>query len=102
MGGISIGRGGSISAYFVGYVFKVGETKYAGIFALYGDDVLLQTAHKTLAGRIIQIRFDPSSPDNSLLVNTDSATFEGLTVTQDPEWLNQAPAFDLQDTIRGS
>ena len=41
------------------------------------------------------------SPGTSLLVDYKDAHFGGLLASQDPDWLDQAPAFDLQDAHRG-
>jgi hypothetical protein len=74
--------------------------RYAGFFALCGDDDLVRKLHDRLAGGAIQIRYDPTAPSVSFLVNECDSRFDGLRASQDPEWLEQSPPFDLQDAIR--
>jgi len=102
VGFISYGRYGSFPASFLGYVFVVQSVRYAGLFALYGDATLVRKLNDSLAGTPLPIRYDPSDPNISYLANSDDSRFEGLDVSQDPQWLNQAPALDLQDAIRNS
>jgi hypothetical protein len=64
------------------------------------NEATVQTLHKCLSGASIQIWYNPSDPNTSFLVNYSDFRFEELKATQNPEWLNQAPAFDLQDAIR--
>jgi len=73
-----------------------------GFFALYGNEARVVKLPESLAGTLIPIRYDPSAPDLSCLVDFNDSRFEGLTVTQLSEWLDQAPARDLQDAIRGA
>ena len=84
----------------MGYAYNVQGTRFAGYFALYGDEFIVKKLHESLASTSIQIRYNPSDPYISFLVNYDDFRFEGLNATQSPELLNQAPAFDLQDAIR--
>jgi hypothetical protein len=84
IGNISFGRGGSAPASFMGYAYIVQGARYAGYFAVYGEEV----------------RYEPSNPDNSCLANSQNSLFGGLTATQNPEWLDQSPPFDLQDALR--
>jgi len=100
MGRVSQGRS-TIPACFIGYAFKVEGVRYAGYFVLAGKEDILQKVSKDLAGSSLQVRYDPSNPNTSLLVDCKDFRFAGLRASQDPYWLNQAPAFDLQDTIRG-
>jgi hypothetical protein len=91
---------GAIPAAFVGYTYIVQGVRYAGFFALCGDDGLVRGLNDRLAGGTIQIRYDPTAPDVSFLVNEYDSRFDGLKASQNPDWLKQSPAFDLQDAIR--
>jgi hypothetical protein len=79
LGGIFFGKGASAAATFVGYAFDL---------------------HRRLAGSVIPIRYDPSDPNISFLVESADPRFGGLAVAQNPEYLSQSPAFDLQDALR--
>jgi hypothetical protein len=92
----------SIPASFVGYSYTVQQVRYAGCFALCGGETQVRRLHDSLAGTSIRIRYDPLDPNTSFLVDYHDSRFDGLTATQSPDKLNQAPAFDLQDAIRGS
>jgi len=99
LGRISLGKG-DYPASFLGYAYIVQGIRYAGFFVLYGDKALLTMLHETLPGASLQIRYDPKNPNISYLVDTRDSRFQALTASQDPVWLNQAPAFDLQDALR--
>ena len=101
MGRISRGKGGFIPACFIGYTFKVQDERYAAYFVLVGNEEALEKLNKNLSGGSLEIRYDPSDHNISLLVDYHDFRFAGLTASQDPEWLSQAPSFDLQDVIRG-
>jgi hypothetical protein len=101
LGLISHGKYGSVPACFMGYVFKVQGERYGAYFVLVGNKDTLQKIHESLAGEPLQIRYNPSDPNVSLLVDYKDLRFEGLKASQDPDWLNQAPTIDLQDAIRG-
>jgi hypothetical protein len=101
IGKISFGKSGTVPASFMGYAFMVQSVRYGGFFALYGDEATVQKLHDDLAGAPLQIRYRPSDPNISFLLDYKDLRFEGLKATQSPEWMNQAPAFDLQDTMRG-
>jgi hypothetical protein len=100
IGKISFGRGATAPATFMGYAYIVQGVRYAGFFALYGDDSQVRKLQDDLTGAHIQIRYDPSDPNVSYLLDNKDSRFDGLAATQNPEWLNQSPAFDLQDTVR--
>ena len=100
MGGIAVGKGGSIPASFMGYAYKVDDVRYAGLFVMMGDKSQLDRLQSALPGNPIQIRYDPSDPNRSFLDDYSNSLFKGLTVSQEPEKLNQAPSFDLQEVIR--
>jgi hypothetical protein len=100
VGKISVGKGGSIPAAFLGYAYLVQGVRYAGLFAICGDDTEVRKLNEGLAGCSIQIRYNPSSPSVSFLVDESDPRFDGLTETQNPDRLGQSPSFDLQDAIR--
>jgi hypothetical protein len=101
IGLINRGRNCIVPASFIGYAFKVQGERYAGYFVLLGQESTLQILNQKLTGALLQVRYDPSDPNVSLLLDYKDFRFEGLTASQDPDWLNQAPTFDLQDAIRG-
>lgn len=101
-GAISLGRYGSIPVAFMGYAYTIQGVRYAGAFVLYRDLERLRRLSEALAGLVIQIRYDPSDLNTSYLTDTDDSRFEGLHVSQDPQWIEQAPPLDLQEAIRRS
>jgi hypothetical protein len=102
VGPISFGRGVTVPAAFLGYGFVVEGIRRAGIFAIYGtqDDKILRRLQEKLAGGSVEIRYDPSDVGLSYLVDLHDSRFEGLTVTQNPESLSQAPEFHIGDIVR--
>jgi hypothetical protein len=100
-GAVNRGKNWIVPARFVGYAFKIQEQRFCGYFVVLGKEGALEDVRKNLQGRSLQIRYDPSDPTTSLLVDYKDARFGGLLASQDPEWLDQAPAFDLQDALRG-
>lgn len=100
VGRISFGTGASSPATFVRYTYLVQGVRYAGFFALYDDDSHVRKLSDGLSGDTVQIRYKPSDPNISFLVDCNDSRFEGLAATQNPEWLEQSPAFDLQDAVR--
>lgn len=86
----------------MGYGFVIEGIRRAGIFAIYGtqDEDILRRLENKLAGVSVDIRYDPSDVGLSYLVDLDDLRFEGLTVTQNPEWLSQAPEFHIGNVIR--
>jgi hypothetical protein len=100
IGRISFGKGASAPATFIGYAYIVQGMRYAGFFALYGNDSKVRRLHADLAGGAIQIRYHLSDPNVSLLVDYTDQRFDGLAATQNPDWLDQSPPFDLQDAVR--
>jgi hypothetical protein len=91
---------GAIPTAFVGYAYIVQGVRYAGFFALCGDDDLVRKLNDRLAGGTIQIRYDPTAPSVSFLVNEYDSRFDGLEASQNPDSLKQCPPFDLQDATR--
>ena len=65
-----------------------------------GEESALEKLAKDLRGGSLQIRHDPSDPTISLLADYTDSRFGGLQVSQNPDWLNQASTFDLQDVLR--
>ena len=100
-GAVSAGRGATAHAAFIGYAYIVGGVRYANYFVLIGDSEHVQRLQDNLAGSNLKIRYNPADPNISFLEDYYDPCFEGLTARQSPEWMNQAPAFDLQDAIRG-
>jgi hypothetical protein len=100
MGSVAQGRS-AVPACFIGYAFKVEGLRYGAYFVLVGKADFLEKVNKELTGASLQVRYDPSNPTSSLLIDYKDFRFAGLRASQDPDWLNQAPAFDLQDAIRG-
>lgn len=84
----------------MGYAYVVQGVRYAGFFALYGDENQVSKLNDTLPGGTVLIRYNPSDPNSSFLVDYYDSRFAGLPATQNPDWLNQSPAFDLQDASR--
>ncbi len=100
VGVVSAGRGGTAPAAFIGYAYIVGGVRYANYFVLIGDSEHVQRLQDNLAGSQLKIRYNPADPNISFLDDYYDARFEGLSARQSPEWMDQAPAFDLQDAIR--
>ena len=100
-GAINRGKNCIVPARFVGYAFKVQEQRFGGYFVVIGKESALEELPKNLQGCSLQVRYHPSDPTTSLLVDYKDARFGGLLASQDPDWLDQAPAFDLQDALRG-
>ena len=100
VGRVASGKGGWVPVAFMGYAYVVQSARYAGYFALCGDESKIRGLQTALPGGEVQVRYDPSDPIVSLLVDYVDSRFEGLTATQNPELLNRSPAFDLQDAAR--
>jgi hypothetical protein len=99
---IYLWRNVSRLAVFLGYTYKVKGERYAGYFGIYGiDEAAVQILRDRLPGASLQIHYCPSDPNVSFLADYKDSRFEGLRAFQNPGWLKQAPAFDLQDTING-
>jgi hypothetical protein len=93
---------GSVSANFVGYAYNVAGARYAAFFVLCGDETEVQAVADRLVGSTVQVRYDPAHPDTSFLLDYEDFRFQGLKASQNPDWLEQSPALDLQDAIRGA
>jgi hypothetical protein len=83
-------KGASAPASFMGYAYVIQGKQYAGFFALYGDEVHVQDVQDSLPGTPLPIRYNPSDPNISCLLDFNDMRFAGLTATQNPEWLDQA------------
>jgi hypothetical protein len=100
VGEINLGQAGGTHAVFMGYSFQVNDLRYAGYFVLLGSEARVHDLHRRLPGTPVQVRYDPSDPSKSFLVNYQDARFEGLVASQAASLLADAPAFDLQDAMR--
>ena len=100
LGGISVGRGASVPASFMGYAFVANNVRYAGLFAICGDQAFLRRLNESINGQTIQIRYNPSDPNMSFLVDYYDPRFGGKVAIQNPERLDDAPPFDIQNAIR--
>lgn len=98
---IGSGRGTGAPACFVGYVFRVGGSSYAGLFALYGRSEDVDRYNQNFPGGSIRVRYDPTNPGISYLNELSDPRFGPLTSTQNRQHLAQAPSFDLQDVMDG-
>ena len=90
IGIVPLGKGGTPGSFF-GYSFTVQGTRYAGLFVFASDQETVESLQKKLAGQMIQIRYSPLDPDVSYLADPSDPRFGGLTASQNPDWLAQAP-----------
>jgi hypothetical protein len=86
----------------LGYAYVVEGVRYAGYFVIFGDEEKARRLQGELADVPVQIRYDPSNPNVSYLVNLYDSRFGGVGANQNPERLDQAPAFDIAETLRHS
>lgn len=84
----------------MGYAFTLDGVRRSGIFALCGDEPSARRMLDTLPGAPIKVRYNPENPDISLLAETYDPRFGMLSATQNPEYLQRCPQFDLQATTR--
>lgn len=101
-GKIPMGKGATVPANFVGYSYTIEGVRRAGFFALIGNETQMKSVESSLVGASMQIRYNPSDPDVSLLADYQDPRFGGMKATQSPEMLDNAPSFNLQDAIRGA
>lgn len=99
MGQLDLGEAGTKPAAFMGYSFKANGLCYAYCFVLCGSEVRIKDLYRRLPGNPVQVRYDPSDPNTSFLVNCHDVLFEGLVASQASTFLAQAPAFDVRDAI---
>ena len=97
---IPVGKGVTLSAAFMGYAYTVCGSRYAGLFAVCGDDQRVRELYEILPSHKIRIRCNPANPNVSFLADNGDALFGGLRATQNPDRLSYCPSFDLQDTLR--
>jgi hypothetical protein len=100
VGPISGPKGSRANASFFGYGFTIQGVRYAGLFAIIASEEHGHKLQDSLAGGSILVRDDPSDPNTSFIADAYDPRFGGLVATQNPEWLDQAPAFPLVDVIR--
>ena len=80
--------------------FTIQDVRYAGLFAIIANEEHAHKLQNNLADGLVLIRYDPADPNTSLIVAAYDPRFEGLVATQNPEWLDQAPAFPLMNLVR--
>lgn len=73
---------------FLGYVFALNGARYSGLFALVGNEKHGQDLQIKLAGESILVRYMPNNPNVSFLVDIHDSRFDGLTATQNHQWLD--------------
>ena len=73
---------------FFGYVYAVRGVRYAGLFALIGNEQQGYELQEKLAGASIQVSYKPTDPNVSFVSDIYNPLFEGLTATQNPQWLD--------------
>lgn len=100
LGFVPIGRGNGSPAFFMGYVYTLNGSKYAGLFALYGSEKNVERVYKEFPNGTIRVQYDPTNPSVSYLADLRDPRFDCLTPTQNPAHLSNAPLFDLQQLIR--
>jgi hypothetical protein len=87
------------AASFLGYEYLVEGVRYTGFFVLYGDKELVGQLNESLAGKSIQIRYDPTDLGSSFLASDFNPLFKGLSADQDPDLLRQGLPFDIKSTF---
>lgn len=80
---------------FFGYRFIVQGVNYIGRFAVLAKEVRAGELQTKLTGRSIDIRYNPSDPNVSVVAELHDPLFDGLSATQNPDRLNQAPLFQI-------
>lgn len=97
VGSVPAGKGAAAPFSFFGYSFEVQGTRYAGLFGLSaGDAEAAQKLQEEMAGRVIQIRYKPSDPNISFIVDAYNPQFGGHTLSQNQDFLDHAPNVDLR------
>lgn len=95
VGRVSGNRASWAYGSFFGYSFFVQNSPYAGLFVLIGDEEHASALQDRLAGSTVGIRYNPRDPSVSFIADPYDPRFEGLTATQNPMWLKQAPPLQL-------
>jgi hypothetical protein len=98
LGTVAVGRSWH-AASFLGYEYLVEGVRYTGFFVLYGDKELVGQLNESLAGKSIQIRYDPTDLGSSFLASDFNPLFKGLSADQDPDLLRQGLPFDIKSTF---
>jgi len=99
IGQLDLAEAGVKPAVFMGYSFKVNGVRYAHCFVLFGNEVPVHDLNRRLPGTPLQVRYNPSDPNTSFLVNYSDARFGGFVASQNPIFLEKAPTFDLRDAL---
>jgi hypothetical protein len=99
IGPVTIGKS-AVNGCFLGYSFQVAGTRYAGFFVIFCDHDKSAQLQKELPGATLQVRYKLSDPNVSYLADRQDPRFGWQGASQNPEYLNQAPAFDLEDAVR--
>ena len=100
VGPVSIGKG-ALNGCFLGYAFQVNSTRYAGFFVIFCDeDKVAGQLQRDLPGTSVEIHYVPSDPNISYLADVYDPRFGWQGANQNPDYLSQAPAFDLADAMR--
>jgi Protein of unknown function (DUF3592) len=97
---VSGNRGSWAYGSFLKYAFEVQDEGYAGLFALIGDEEHAVALQDRLADASLTVRYNPRDPNISFVADPYDSRFEGLTATQNPIWLDQAPPFQITNAIR--
>jgi hypothetical protein len=85
-------KGSWMYGSFLGYTFVVQDVRYSGHFAVISSEERSRNLQDKLTGATLGIRYSPTDPSRSIVADPYDPLFEGLTVTQNPEWLDQAPS----------
>jgi hypothetical protein len=101
IGPVNMGKG-AVNGCFLGYSFQAAETRYAGFFVIFCDHDKSAQLQKELPGATLQVRYKRSDPNVSYLADRQDPRFGWQGASQNPEYLNQAPPFDLKDAVRSN
>ena len=82
------GKGSVAFGSFFGYGFVLNGARYSGLFALIANEEHAAALQNKLARENILVRYKPSNPNVSFLADIYDFRFEGLTATQNPQWLD--------------
>jgi hypothetical protein len=99
IGPVSIGKG-ALNGCFLGYSFSVAGARYAGFFVVFCSEDEAARMQKELPGSPVNVRYKISDPNVSFLLDRQDSRFGWQGAGQDPEYLNQAPASELAETLK--
>jgi hypothetical protein len=85
-------KGSWMYGSFLGYTFVVQDVRYSGHFAIISTEARSRNLQDKLTGATLGIRYSPTDPGRSFVADPYDPLFEGLTMTQNPEWLDQSPS----------